>query len=228
MLLVSVLALPAAVRMLLATFFVQAAKSMRKAINHLKKVDPVLASIIEQVGAYRIQYREPVFQTLVRSIVYQQLSGNAALTIFSRLIEGAKTEPLTPEAILKLRPQKMRKLGLSQQKLAYIRELARMTRDGEIQFERLAELEDNEVIAHLTRVKGVGVWTVQMFLMFALRRSDVLPVGDLGVRMAMKKAYGFAELPKPEEIERIAAAWKPWCSVACWYLWRSLESQGAM
>jgi len=201
---------------------------MRKAINHLKKVDPVLASIIEQVGAYRIQYREPVFQTLVRSIVYQQLSGNAALTIFSRLIEGAKTEPLTPEAILKLRPQKMRKLGLSQQKLAYIRELARMTRDGEIQFERLAELEDNEVIAHLTRVKGVGVWTVQMFLMFALRRSDVLPVGDLGVRMAMKKAYGFAELPKPEEIERIAAAWKPWCSVACWYLWRSLESQGAM
>ena len=228
MLLVSVLALPAAVRMLLATFFVQAAKSMRKAINHLKKVDPVLASIIEQVGAYRIQYREPMFQTLVRSIVYQQLSGNAALTIFSRLIEGAKTEPLTPEAILKLRPQKMRKLGLSQQKLAYIRELARMTRDGEIQFERLAELEDNEVIAHLTRVKGVGVWTVQMFLMFALRRSDVLPVGDLGVRMAMKKAYGFAELPKPEEIERIAAAWKPWCSVACWYLWRSLESQGAM
>ena len=206
---------------------------MTKAIHHLKRADPVLASIIERVGPYAMQYREPVFQTLVRSIVYQQLSGKAALTIFSRLLAAAKTvpdddEPLTPEAILKLRPQKMRKLGLSQQKTAYIRELARMTRDGEIRFETLAEIEDAEVIAHLTRVKGVGVWTVHMFLMFALRRPDVLPVGDLGVRMAVKKAYGLADLPAPAEMEKIAASWKPWRSVASWYLWRSLENQGAM
>jgi DNA-3-methyladenine glycosylase II len=206
---------------------------MKKAINHLKKADPVLASIIERVGPYAMQYREPAFQTLVRSIVYQQLSGKAALTILNRLLAAARPKdgndaPLTPQAILKLRPQKMRTLGLSQQKVTYIRELARMTRDGEIHFERLAELEDAEVVAHLTRVKGVGVWTVHMFLMFALRRPDVLPVGDLGVRMAMKKAYGFAELPKPAEMEKIAAAWKPWCSVASWYLWRSLENQGAM
>lgn len=206
---------------------------MQKAIKHLKKSDPVLASIIERVGPFTMQYREPVFQTLVRSIVYQQLSGKAALTILNRLLEAAKPaagtdEPLTPEAILKLRPQKMRTLGLSQQKVTYIRELARMTRDGEVQFERLAGLEDAEVIAHLTRVKGVGVWTVHMYLMFALRRPDVLPVGDLGVRMAMKKAYGFAELPKPGEMEKIAAAWQPWRSVASWYMWRSLENQGAM
>jgi len=213
-------------------------KPMKKAIHHLKKADPVLASIIERVGPYTMQYREPVFQTLVRSIVYQQLSGKAALTIFGRLLEAVKPlscndesdndEPLTPEAILKLRPQRMRKLGLSQQKVAYIRELARMTRDGGIEFHRLAELEDAAVIAHLTRVKGVGVWTVHMFLMFALRRPDVLPVGDLGVRMAVKKAYGLAELPAPAEMEKIAASWKPWRSVASWYLWRSLENQGAM
>lgn len=201
---------------------------MIKAIRHLKKADPVMASIIDQAGAYDIQYREPVFQTLVRSIVYQQLSGKAALTIFNRLAAAVKSDPMTPEAILKLRPQRMRTLGLSQQKIAYIRELARRTRDGEIQFERLPEMDDAAIIETLTRVKGVGVWTVHMFLIFALRRPNVLPVGDLGVRSAMKKAYALAELPKPAEMESIAASWRPYCSVATWYLWRSLDNQGAM
>jgi DNA-3-methyladenine glycosylase II len=201
---------------------------MRKAINHLKKADPVMAAIISKAGPYRMQYREPVFQTLVRSIVYQQLSGKAALTIFNRLAAAAKVNPMTPEAILKLRLQKMRTLGLSKQKIVYIRELARLTRDGDIRFERLPEMEDAAIIETLTRVKGVGVWTVQMFLMFALQRPNVLPVGDLGVRAAMKKAYGLPELPKPEEMERIAAAWHPYRSIASWYLWRSLENQGAM
>jgi DNA-3-methyladenine glycosylase II len=201
---------------------------MRKAINHLKKTDPVMAAIIDRAGPYKMQYREPVFQTLVRSIVYQQLSGKAATTIFNRLAAAANVNPMTPEAILKLRPQKMRALGLSKQKTVYIRELARLTRDGNIQFERLPEMEDAAIIETLTRVKGVGVWTVQMFLMFALQRPNVLPVGDLGVRAAMKKAYGLAELPKPEEMERIAAAWHPYRSIASWYLWRSLENQGAM
>ncbi len=200
---------------------------MRKAINHLKKADPVMAGIIERAGPYRVKYMEPVFQTLVRSIVYQQLSGKAAQTIFSRLAAALQVNPITPEAILKLRPQRMRALGLSKQKTVYIRELARLTRDGDIQFERLPEMEDVAIIETLTRVKGVGVWTVQMFLMFALRRPNVLPVGDLGVRAAMKKAYSLTELPKPEEMERIAAAWHPYCSIASWYLWRSLENQGA-
>lgn len=201
---------------------------MRKAINHLKKADPVMAAIIAKAGPYRVGYTDPVFQTLVRSIVYQQLNGKAALTIFNRLAEAAKVNPMTPESILKLRPQKMRAVGLSKQKTLYIRELARLTRAGEIQFERLPEMEDAVVIETLTRVKGVGVWTVQMFLMFALQRPNVLPVGDLGVRTAMKKAYGLAELPKPQEMERIAEAWHPYRSVASWYLWRSLENQGAM
>lgn len=201
---------------------------MRKAIYHLKKADGVLAAIIDRVGPFKMQYREPTFQILVRSIVYQQLSGKAALTIFNRLNEAAKTEPLTPESVLKLRPAKMRALGLSQQKTNYIRELARLTRAGELVFERLPALEDAEVIERLTRVKGVGVWTAHMFLIFALRRPNVLPVGDLGVRAAIKRAYGLAELPKPAEIERLAQAWHPYCSVASWYLWRSLENQGAM
>ncbi len=201
---------------------------MRKALNHLKKSDPVMAAIIDRVGPYKIEYREPVFQTLVRSIVYQQLHGKAALTIFTRLKDAAKADPITPESILKLRPQTMRKQGLSQQKMTYIRELARMTRDGEVSFEACGALADGAVIEHLTRVKGIGVWTVHMFLIFALRRHDILPTGDLGVRAAMKKSYGLDELPKPDEMERIAAAWRPYCSVASWYLWRSLDNVGAM
>ena len=200
---------------------------MKKALKHLS-ADPSLAPIIDRVGRYAIEYREPTFQTLVRAIVYQQLSGKAAKTIFGRLTDAAKADPLTPEAILKLRPARMRKLGLSKQKIEYIRGLARMTRDGEVSFERCAELDDAAVIEHLTQVKGVGVWTVHMFLLFALRRHDVLPTGDLGVRAAMKRAYALAELPSPAEMERIAAAWRPYRSVAVWYLWRSLDNVAAM
>jgi DNA-3-methyladenine glycosylase II len=201
---------------------------MRKALNHLKKADPVLGSIIQRVGPFKMEYREPVFQTLVRSIVYQQLHGKAAATIFGRLQAAAKVDPLTPESILKLRPAKMRSLGLSGQKMTYIRELARLTRDGTVDFEGCRTLEDAAVIEHLTRCKGIGVWTVHMFLIFALQRPDVLPTGDLGIRAAIKKAYGLADLPKPEEMEKIAASWRPYSSVACWYLWRSLDNAGAM
>jgi DNA-3-methyladenine glycosylase II len=196
---------------------------MRSAIKHLKKSDPVIAGIIQRVGPYAIQYREPSFESLVRSIVYQQLSGRVASVIFGRLHAAAGEEQLTPAGIMRLRPEKMRKLGLSGQKTLYIRELAKHTKRGSIVFENLPDSDDAIVIEHLTRVKGIGVWTAQMFLMFALRRTDVLPVGDLGIRSAMKKAYGLDDLPKPDEMERIAAAWKPYTSVACWYLWRSLE-----
>jgi DNA-3-methyladenine glycosylase II len=201
---------------------------MKKAIQHLKTADPVMGTIIERVGTYKMQYRDPNFHSLVRAIVYQQLSGKAALTIFNRLIAAAKADPLTPESILKLRPARMRTLGLSKQKMTYIRELARMTRDGAVRFDHPDSAEDAAIIEHFTQVKGVGVWTAQMFLIFALRRLDVLPTGDLGVRAAMKKAYNLAELPTPAEMEKIASAWRPYCSVASWYLWRSLDNQGAM
>jgi DNA-3-methyladenine glycosylase II len=146
--------------------------------------------------------------------------------IFARLHAAAGEDRLTPAGIMKLRPEKMRKVGLSGQKTVYIRELAKHTKRGRIVFENLPDADDAVVIEHLTQVKGIGVWTAQMFLMFALRREDVLPVADLGIRSAMKKAYGLEELPRPPEMEKIAAAWKPYTSIACWYLWRSLENVG--
>jgi DNA-3-methyladenine glycosylase II len=195
---------------------------MKHALQHLRKSDPVLSAIIERVGAYGIQFREPGFDTLVRSIVYQQLSGKVAKVILDRLIDAVHGE-MTPEKILALRPARMRKLGLSTAKTAYIRDLARHTRDGRLIFTELPALSDQEVIERLTQVKGIGVWTAQMFLMFALQRHDVLPTGDLGVKNAIKKAYQLQELPTPSEIEERARVWRPWCSVASWYLWRSLE-----
>jgi DNA-3-methyladenine glycosylase II len=200
---------------------------MRTALQHLKK-DPVMAKIIARTGAFVMQYRDPSFETLVRSIVYQQLSGKVASVIFTRLHAAAGEETLTPAGIMKLRPERMRKAGLSRQKTVYIRELAKHTRKGTVVFETLAEREDDFVIEHLTKVKGIGVWTAQMFLMFALRREDVLPTADLGIRAAMKRAYGLDDLPKPPQMVEIAKAWKPYTSIACWYLWRSLENEGAL
>jgi DNA-3-methyladenine glycosylase II len=200
---------------------------MRTAIKHLKK-DPVMARIIAEAGPFRMEYGVPRFENLVRSIVSQQLNGKVARVIFGRLQEavcGVSGVPeVTPAGILRLRTERMRRLGLSAAKTLYIRELAKHTKRGKVVFESLPELEDVAVIEHLTQVKGIGIWTAQMFLMFALRRNDVLPVGDLGIRMAMKGAYGLEDLPRPAEMERIAAAWKPYTSIACWYLWRSLDA----
>jgi DNA-3-methyladenine glycosylase II len=196
---------------------------MRKAIVHLKKADPVMRAIIERVGAYRIEHREPSFGTLVRSIVYQQLSGRVADVILGRLIAMLPSGKVTPETILKLTPVRMRKAGLSKQKTAYIRDLARKTLKGHVKFETLPGLPDHAVIEHLTQVKGIGVWTAHMFLIFALRRPDILATGDLGVRAAIRKAYQLADLPQPQQMEEMAAVWRPYSSVAMWYLWRSLE-----
>jgi DNA-3-methyladenine glycosylase II len=201
---------------------------MRKAILHLKNADPVLSAVIDRVGAFRIEYREPSFETLVRSIVYQQLSGKVAAVIFGRFRDLIPSRKLTPQNILKLTPARMRKAGLSKQKTAYIRDLARRTARGAVKFETLPALADHEVIEHLVQVKGIGVWTAHMFLLFALQRPDVLPTGDLGVRTAIQKAYALAELPDPKQMEELAAAWRPYCSVASWYLWRSLENPAAL
>lgn len=195
---------------------------MKQAIHHLRKSDPILAAIIDRVGDYGIEFRDPDFSTLVKSIVYQQLSGRVASVIFGRLVTAAG-DPLTPHNILKLRPARMRSLGLSTQKTKYIRDLARHTRDGRVVFAELPQLSDQEIIDRLTRVKGVGTWTVHMFLIFALRRLDILPTGDLGIRNAIRKAYGLKELPLATEMEELAARWRPYCTVASWYLWRSLE-----
>jgi len=195
---------------------------MRKAINHLKKSDPVMRGIIERVGPCRMEFGEPTFHSVAEAIVYQQLNGKAAVTIFKRFTDAAGT-PVTPKGILKLTEQQMRAVGLSRQKSSYLRDLAAKTQTGLLNFENLADMTDADVIEHLTQVKGVGVWTAHMFLMFSMRRPDVLPTGDYGIQVAMKKYYRKRKLPKPKDMEKIAKPWIPYRSVACWYLWRSLD-----
>jgi DNA-3-methyladenine glycosylase II len=195
---------------------------MRRALLHLKKSDPILRAIIEQVGPCRMEFGEPTFHSLAESILYQQLNGKAAATIFKRFTDAAG-DPLTPEGILALTDAQMRAVGLSKQKTSYLRDLAAKTKAGLLEFEKLSTLPDLEVIEHLTQVKGVGVWTAHMFLMFTLGRPDILPTGDYGVQMAMKKHYRKRKPPKPKDMEKIAKSWAPYRSIACWYLWRSLD-----
>ncbi len=197
---------------------------MRRAILHLKRVDPVLAGIIERVGPYRILYAEPDFETLVRSIVLQQLSGKAAKKIFARLKSAVTQDSrMRPEEVLARSLEALRGLGLSTQKARYLLDLAEKMRSGVVDLDGISRLADAEVIAHLCQVKGVGEWTAHMFLLFALRRNDILAAGDLGIRAAVKKAYRMRTLPSPARVAKVAARWHPYCSVACWYLWRSLE-----
>lgn len=202
---------------------------MRKAISHLKQADPVMARIIHAVGPYKILYREPDFTTLARSIVFQQVSGAAATTMLTRLTAAAgRGGKLSPRKILELGVEGMRPCGISRQKASYLMDLSERTQSRKVTFSRLAELPDDEVIAHLTQVKGIGVWTVHMFLMFALQRHDVLPTGDLGVRNAIWKAYSLETPPSPQEMLRIAEPWRPYASVASWYLWRSLDGMAEL
>jgi DNA-3-methyladenine glycosylase II len=195
---------------------------MKHAIAHLKKADPVLGGLIAKVGAYQLTTREPNFETLCRSIVYQQVSGKAAASIFARLAKAVGRR-FSARALLSLTPAELRACGLSQQKASYVRDLAQRVVSRQLDFRKLRALSDEEVIERLTEVKGVGVWTAQMFLIFALERPNVLPILDLGVRNAVSKAYGLETHPKPADLARIAEPWHPYCSVATWYLWRSLD-----
>jgi DNA-3-methyladenine glycosylase II len=195
---------------------------MRRAILHLKKSDPVLRAIIERIGPCCMEYGPPEFHSLAEAILYQQLNGKAAVSIFKRFTALAG-DPLTPAGILKLTDEQMRSVGLSKQKSSYLRDMAERAASGQLDFTRLHEMSDEEVIKHLTQVKGVGVWTAQMFLMFTLKRPNVLPTGDFGIQMAMKKHYKKRKLPKPLHMEKIARAWEPYRSIACWYLWKSMD-----
>jgi 3-methyladenine DNA glycosylase/8-oxoguanine DNA glycosylase len=171
-----------------------------------------------------MQYDEPRFHSLAEAIVYQQLNGKAAAQIFKRVTDLAG-DPLTPEGILKLSEAQLRSAGLSKQKLTYLRDLASKTHSGLVDFARLPDLPDEQVIEQLTQIKGIGVWTAHMFLMFALRRPDVLPTGDYGIQMAIRKHYRKRKLPKPKDMVKIAKVWAPYRSVACWYLWKSMDTK---
>jgi DNA-3-methyladenine glycosylase II len=195
---------------------------MRRAVNHLKNSDPVLRAIIERVGPCRMEFGPAEFCSLAEAIVYQQLNGKAAVTIWRRFAALAG-EPVTPKGILRLSDEQLRAVGLSKQKSSYLKDLAAKTAAGSLDFSKLPDLPDEEVIMHLTQVKGIGVWTAHMFLIFSLRRPNVLPTGDYGVQVAVKKHYNKRKLPKPKDMEKIARAWEPYRSIACWYMWRSLD-----
>jgi DNA-3-methyladenine glycosylase II len=196
---------------------------MKKAVAHLKSSDPVLGALIERIGPSRFRYRPATFDALVHAIVNQQLSGKAAATIYGRLQDALAPKEVEPRGILRLGEDALRQLGISKQKSAYLLDLAEKTRKKEVDFEALPKLPDAEVLEQLTAIKGIGEWTVHMFLMFALRRPDVLPVGDLGIQNAIQKAYGLEARPKPKQVAEIGAKWRPYASYASWYLWRSLE-----
>ncbi|HEV2192816.1 MAG TPA: DNA-3-methyladenine glycosylase [Nitrosopumilaceae archaeon] len=193
----------------------------RKAIGFLKR-DPNLVKIIERIGDYQIKKRNNHFAVLVESIISQQLASAAAEAIFARF---KKLYPKFPAAnqILNTKDAKLRSAGLSSMKVEYLKDLAQKIEDGKLKMRNLSKMNDDEIIEHLTQVKGIGRWTAEMFLIFSLGRLDVLPTGDLGLRKGVQMAFSLSELPKPKEVEKIGMRWKPYRSVATWYLWKSLQ-----
>lgn len=198
----------------------------RKAVAHLKKADPVLAQVIDRIGVYKgwPASNGSHFDAVCRSIVFQQLSGKAAGTIHGRFqgLYGGRT-PL-PSELATTDDAKLRAVGLSRQKSAYLKDLGARVTSGEVPIETLHELTDEEVISALTQVKGIGRWTAQMFLMFRLGRPDVLPDLDLGVQKGIQKAYRLRKLPAPERVKKIGAKWAPYRTVGSWYMWRLLDA----
>ncbi len=191
--------------------------------RHLRRNDPVMRWVIQRVGPCSYPLRRDRFGSLAHSIVYQQISGAAAQTILRRLVAALPDGKLTAAGLASFRPEQYRLAGVSKQKAGYLKSLAERSLEGELRLSQIGRLSDDEIIAELTRVKGIGVWTAQMFLMFSLGRPDVLPWDDLGVRQAIRKLYAFDEMPNRAESERIAAPWRPYASVASWYCWRSLD-----
>jgi DNA-3-methyladenine glycosylase II len=195
-----------------------------EAIAHLRSADPIMAAIIDRVGPLKINYRRERFPALVQAIIFQQLAGRAAQTIHDRFVLAIGGGIPTPEAVLAASDEALRGAGLSRGKMAYIRDLASHVQGRLLDFKRFPQMTDDEVVAHLTRVKGIGRWTAEIFMMFNLRRPDILPVDDLGVRMAVMKAYGLPVPPPPKELREFGERWKPHRTAAAWYLWRSLQS----
>jgi DNA-3-methyladenine glycosylase II len=204
-------------------------RTIRKAVSYLKKADPTMARLIAEVGPCRYEVKNfgTHFDALCRSIIYQQLSTKAAGTIHGRFLDLFDGRHPTPEALLAIPEDALRGVGLSRQKLNYLRDLASRVHTGALPLDHLDELPDQEIIDYLVQVKGIGVWTAQMFLMFRLGRLDVLPVLDLGIRNAIKKAYRVRGVPTPQRMQKLGTPWRPYASVACWYLWRSLDGPAA-
>lgn len=208
------------------------AQHIKTARLHLRKSDPILAPIVKQVGPFTAKARRDRLGSLVRAIISQQISTKAAATIFERFQAAVKEKRESPPTrgaafcattILSFSDQALRELGISPQKASYLQSLSQHLVDGEIDLAKLGKLDNEGVIECLTKVKGIGRWTAEMFLIFSLARLDVLPVDDLGIKTAVKNLYELNDLPAAKELNQIAEPWRPYASIASWYLWRSLE-----
>ena len=209
-------------------FGTMTADDMSRARRVLMRRDPILSAIIKKYGVCGIKTgREAdIFCGLVQAIVSQQLSTRAAATIYGRLLAlMPDAAPPTPEALLPLPDDALRGVGLSRQKTSYMRDLAQKVLEGSVKTDGLSDMSDEEVVAELTKIKGIGRWTVEMILIFRLARPDILPVGDLGIVKAIQRAYGLRKPPDARRMEKIAECWRPYRSVASWYLWAILENR---
>jgi DNA-3-methyladenine glycosylase II len=200
-------------------------RKVRLAENHLRTSDPVMASIIKEIGRCGLvrSKRADPFIAIVEAIIWQQLSGKAARTIYERFLKVFPEGTPTPATILATSDEAMRAAGLSRGKIAYLRDLSTKVLDGTVHLESLETMANDDVVAAMTKVKGIGQWSAEMFLMFRLQRSDVLPVGDLGIVKAIQRHYRLRKTPTPERMRKIAESWRPYRSVASWYLWASLD-----
>lgn len=195
--------------------------TVQQAIRFLKQ-DRKLAKIIDRVGDFEIKKRNNHFAALVEAIISQQLASGAANAITLRFRKLYPRFP-RPVQILNTKDSKLRSVGLSKMKVGYLKDLARKIESGDLNIRTLSKMSDEEIIAQLTQVKGIGRWTAEMFLIFSCGRLDVLPVDDLGLRKGVQLAFSLPELPKPKEVEKIGMGWKPYRSIATWYLWKSLQ-----
>lgn len=196
---------------------------VRRGMSHLRQHDPVLRGVIDQVGPFSLKLQGARFPMLVRSILSQQISGKAARSIELRLRERLRPRRITAESILALTPEELRTVGVSPQKARSLHDLAGRVAGGEVRLSRLSRLTDDEVIAELVQVRGIGVWTAQMFLMFSLGRPDVFPYDDFGIRSALQRLHGLPNLPDRQTSQQLATPWRPYATIASWYCWRSLE-----
>lgn len=193
------------------------------AVEHLAASDPVMKHIIDQVGPFTLRLERDRFWMLARSIISQQLSVGAARSIRAKLEAMVEPARVTPEVLINLSSSRLREAGISSRKAEFLHDLANKTMAGDIQLNNIGRYSDESIIEQLTRVKGIGRWTAQMFLIFALGREDVFPEDDLGVRAAIRNCYGFATMPERDEAIEVATCWRPYSSVASWYCWRSLD-----
>ena len=182
-----------------------------------------MRDVIKRAGPFALKLRRNRFYSLVSSILSQQISGKAAYAIRCRLEEYLAPENISPRSMARLTPEELRKVGISSQKASYLLDLATRVASGELKLDRVARMSDEQVIEALIQIKGIGVWTAQMFLIFSLGRMDVFPHDDLGVRMAIRNLYGLEDLPTRQVSHEIAIPWRPYASVGTWYCWRSLE-----